>query len=81
MDTSLGITSAEILDALTVKDETPANFKTLRELVKETGVPKNALQDALRNLQDEGRLLVAQVPRTGLDGRRRPVPAYAVLAK
>ena len=81
MDTSLGITEAEILDALMVKDDAATNFKTRRELARELNLPRNAVGDALRKLQDNGRLLVRQVPRPGLDGRMRPTPAYAVLAK
>ena len=81
MDTRLAITEVEILQALTVESVAPSNFKTKRELAKELNLPLNAVNSALRVLADEGRLLVEQVPRAGLDGRRRPVPAYAVLAK
>jgi hypothetical protein len=34
--------------------------------------------EALRKLARQNRLLVYQVKRVGIDGRLRPVPAYAV---
>jgi hypothetical protein len=78
MDTRVEITENELLAALTVTSEAPDNAKTVRELVKETGLPKNRIKQALERWQDEGCLLVYQVLRPGLDGRVRPVPAYAV---
>jgi DNA-binding transcriptional regulator YhcF (GntR family) len=80
MDTRLEITEAEVLEAL-AGGESPSQFKTRRELAKELNLPLNTVGNALRKLQDQGRLLVAQVPRAGLDGRLRPTAAYAVLAK
>jgi hypothetical protein len=81
MDTRIAITENELLAALTVTTDAPDNAKTVRELVKETGLPKNRIKQALFQFQDEERLIVHQVLRVGLDGRPRPVPAYAVLAK
>jgi hypothetical protein len=81
MDTRVEITENELLAALSVTEAVPSGAKTVRELVKETGLPRNRIKQALERWQDEGRLLVYQVLRPGLDGRVRPVPAYAVLAK
>lgn len=72
------ITEAELLAAFAAATDTPSNAKTIRELVRETGLPKNRVKQALERWQDEGCLLVYQVLRPGLDGRMRPVPAYAV---
>jgi hypothetical protein len=81
MDTSLGITAAEIIDALTTSSREPEDAKTVNELVDEHGVCKTTMMEALRKLQKEQRLIVHQVMRVGIDGRRRPVPAYTVLPK
>lgn len=82
MANSIAITEAELLDALAaaVHDNAPAEARTARELADELGVALHRVNEALRALHRQGRVVPHRVYRIGVDGRNTPVPAYTVRA-
>lgn len=74
------ITEAEILDALAAAapGNGPEDARTLGELRAETGLSRERLLAALHACRKAGRLVVHQVYRETLLGRRARVPAYTI---
>lgn len=82
MDAKLGLTEAAVLDALTrALDVVPTDAKTAEEIAAATGVPIRRIREGLQRIQREGRLQRHSVPRTYIDGRIVPKPAYTILPK
>lgn len=77
------ITEAEILDALAAaaKGTGPKSAKTIAEMADDTRRSLPKVRTALARLKRDGRLVVHQVIREGLDGRQCRVSAYTILPK
>lgn len=75
------ITESELLDALASASNTPADARSVHELVAATGLSEKRIRTALKILQRAGRLGVHRVTRTDLCGRPQQVPAYTILPK
>lgn len=77
------ITEAELLDALAQANvgDGPEDARTLNELIAEHKISRERMLAALHVCRAQGRLVVHQVYRESLLGRRAPVPAYTVLPR
>jgi hypothetical protein len=75
------ITEAELLDALAEANvgDGPEDARTLNELIAEHGIARDRMLAALHVCRSQGRLVVHQVSRETLLGRRTRVPAYTIL--
>lgn len=75
------ITESELLDALAeaTHGDGPDDARTLNELIAEHRIPRDRMLAALHVCRQQGRLVVHQVYRDTLLGRRARVPAYTIL--
>ncbi len=74
------ITESELLDALAeaTAGTGPEDARTLNDLIADTGFARERLLAALRACHTAGRLVVHQVYRESILGRRSRVPAYTI---
>lgn len=80
MASSLGITEAEILNALSsaLGDKGPAEAMTQEQMARAFGINVKRVRVAMRELQSQGRLISHRVIRTGVNGVSQPVTAYTI---
>lgn len=72
------ITENEIMEALRVAKEAPEGAWTLTDLTDRLQLSRRKINNALRELNKQQRLVVVHVHRQGIDGRNIAVPAYAL---
>lgn len=72
------ITAAVIASLNKPVEGRPEGYKTVNELIDETGFGKDKIREQLRQWQKEDRLTVIHVRVIGIDGRRYPCPAYGI---
>lgn len=77
---SVRITTAELLDELarSISGTTPAEAQTTRELMENTGWSEYKVNQALRMMHDQGRLVTHRVSRMARDGVLRPTAGYTL---
>ena len=75
------ITERELLDAIALasRGDAPEDARTVAELCEETGRRGEAVRQALRKLQAQGRLVLHHREARNIAGRRVSLPAYTVL--
>lgn len=71
----------EIEAAMRASKMGPAGFLTTQEISAKTGRCTRTTLAGLRLLNADGRLEIARVPRTSLDGRTTLVPGYKILPR
>jgi len=77
MEIAENVVLQAILDAMTsVMAEDDPEAKTTRELQRVIGRDRKYIVEALRVLIEAGEWECVKVPRTGIDGSARTVPAY-----